>query len=161
MIENLGPIDYKSIIDSYFKLENGIVWSDYTDKRQTGLQYKEGDDVWSSASGKSTGRELEYNQLNPYFKNSIFEDIIKEYNLKRTRLMWVSARSCYSMHMDTTPRIHVPIVTYPDCYFVFRHKPPQHLPVGSIYKVDTRLPHTFMNCSDKPRLHLVGVIEKF
>lgn len=160
MIENLGPIDINLLLECYTRLEPEIQWSDYTDKRQTSVQYIEGGDIWLSAVGKSKGRELEYDKLNPLYAGTIFEAIIKQFNLKRTRLMWVSARSCYSMHSDTTPRVHVPIITYPDSYFVFKHKPPLHLSLGSIYRVDTRLPHTFMNCSENPRLHLVGAIEK-
>jgi hypothetical protein len=160
IVENLGPIDVSLILECYSQIEAGISWSDYVDKKQTSLQYKFGDDIWSSSSGKSKGDELSYDCLNPFFKNTIFEEIIKKYNLKRTRLMWVSPRTCYSMHADTTPRVHIPLVTYPDCYFVFKHRQPIHLSAGHVYKVDTRLMHTFMNCTDNPRLHIVGVVEK-
>ena len=160
MIENLGTIDVQSILDCYHKLEPNIIWSDYGNKKQTSLQYKEGDNVWLSSSGKSKGDELSYDQLNPFFKDTVFEEIIKTYNLKRTRLMWVSPQSCYSMHVDSTPRIHVPMITYPDSFFVFKHRPPIHLSTGNVYKVETRLPHTFMNCSSHSRLHLIGAVEK-
>lgn len=159
IVENLGPVNLTNLLEYYYQAESKIVWSDYSDKKQTGLQYKVGEDIWSSSPGRGKGNELTYDQLNPFFKDTVFEEIIKDYDLKRTRLMWVSPRTCYSMHVDTTPRIHIPLVTYPDSFFVFKHRAPLHLAAGFVYKVDTRLPHTFMNCSDKPRLHLVGVVQ--
>lgn len=161
MVENLGPINISEIIRCYYKLESGINWTDYTDKKQTSLQYKEGEDIWTGGVGRSKGKEVEYDLLNPFFKGTIFEEIINTYDLKRTRLMWVSPKTCYSMHKDETPRVHVPIITYPDCYFIFKHRPPVHLPVGHVYKVDTRVFHTFANCTDNPRLHLVGVVKNY
>jgi hypothetical protein len=63
------------------------------------------------------------------------------------------------MHYDKNPRIHIPLLTNPECYFVFKNGMIQHLEVGSSYWVDTRLHHTFINCSAQKRLHLVGVVE--
>lgn len=158
VIKTLKSIDSDKILEVYNSLESNIQWSDYGYKgRQTGLQYKEGDDPWTSAVGKHQGdNETRYNLLNPYYKDTIFEEIIKEYDLVRTRLMWISPFACYSMHTDATKRIHIPLVTNPECYFVFKSGIVSHLPAGSIYSVDTRLDHTFMNSSEKPRLHLVG-----
>jgi hypothetical protein len=159
MIKVLKAIDINLLLESYSKIECDMVWTEYGHKgKQTGLQYYNNEDPWTSAVGISQGRELEYNRLNPFFKNTIFEEIIKEYNLKRSRLMWVYPFACYSMHIDTTPRIHIPIITNLECYFVFKNGSMEHLEIGSSYWVDTRLPHTFINCSEHKRLHLVGVV---
>ena len=67
--------------------------------------------------------------------------------------------TCYSMHRDTTPRIHIPMITNPECYFIFKQGIVQHMPAGSVYWTNTVEPHTFMNCSNRPRLHLIGAVE--
>ena len=158
MIKSIKPIDITPILESYSKLESDIVWTEYGHKgKQTGLQYLNMEDPWTSAVGVSQGRELSYDRLNPFFKDTIFEEIIKKYNLKRTRLMWVYPFACYSMHYDTTARIHIPLITNPECYFVFKNGLVENLKIGASYWVDTRLPHTFINCSEHKRLHLVGV----
>ena len=161
MIKVVKIIDINPILESYSKIESDMVWTEYGHKgKQTGLQYYNNEDPWSSSVGISRSRELEYNRLNPFFKDTIFEELIKEYDLKRTRLMWVYPFACYSMHSDTTPRIHIPIITNLECYFVFKNGLMEHLKIGSSYWVDTRLHHTFINCSEHKRLHLVGVVGK-
>lgn len=161
MIKMLEPINADSILSIYNDIEKNIIWTEYGHKgKQAGLQYKDNEDPWSSAVGKSAGEELSYTNINPLFKNTVFEDIIKKYNLCRARLMWVSPYACYSMHRDETPRIHIPLITNLECYFVFRTGAIINLKQGYAWWVDTRRVHTFMNCSDAPRLHLVGVVEK-
>ena len=160
MIKVLRQIDIHPLLQSYNQLEKNMVWTDYGHKgRQVGLQYKDGEDHWSSAVGRSRGQELTYNNLNPYFKDSIFEDIINEFKLSRTRLMWVGPYACYSMHVDSTSRIHIPLITNTECYFVFKSGTLKHMSTGSVYWTDTTKQHTFMNCSNQDRLHLVGVVE--
>jgi hypothetical protein len=159
MIKILTSYNIEPLLISYYNIEKDLVWTEQSPKKQTGLQFKKGEDPWASAIGKRRGDELDYTNLNPFFKDTIFEALINQYKLKRTRLMWVSPMTCYSMHKDTTPRIHIPMITNPECYFVFKTGIIQHMPVGSVYWTNTVNLHTFMNCSDKPRLHLVGVVE--
>jgi hypothetical protein len=161
MIKLLSHIDVQPLIDEYRQLEKDIQWTDYGHKgKQTSLQNKTDDDPWTSAVGKNRGKELDYTNLNPFFKDTIFEEIINKYKLLKTRLMWIGPYACYSVHKDDTPRIHVPIITNLECYFVFKQGLISHLPAGSVYWVDTTKLHTFMNCSDTPRLHIVGIVEK-
>ena len=157
----IEPIDIAPILEYYHSIESEIKWTDYGRKgKQAGIQYLSGQDPWSGAVGRSQGRELQYDQLNPYFTGTIFEQIINRYNFKRTRLIWVGSMSCYSMHVDSTPRVHIPLITNNDCYFVFKNLIPVHLASGFVHYTNTKFLHTFMNCSEKPRLHLVGAIEK-
>jgi hypothetical protein len=159
MIIALNSIDVADLLVQYYQLENEIQWTSSGHKgRQAGLQFKDGEDPWTSANGRSRGQELSYGNLNTFFKNTAFEKIIIDYNLKRTRLMWSNPMSCYSMHKDSTPRIHIPLITHPECYFVFKQGIIQHMPVGQVYWVNTVEPHTFINCSEVPRLHIVGVV---
>jgi hypothetical protein len=159
MIKKIKQIDVNEVISQYLKIEKDLVWTNYGHQgKQCGIQYKEGDNQWTSAVGKNQGKELEYSNLNSFFKETIFESIIAEYNIKRARLMWSSPYSCYSMHVDTTPRVHIPLITNKDCYFLFRNSFPHHMELGYSYWVDTTKHHTFINCSDTPRLHFIGVV---
>jgi hypothetical protein len=159
MIKHLGTFDVNSLLECYYQLEKDIVWTNNGHKgRQAGSQYKDNEDHWTSAVGRSQGEELSYTNLTPLFKNTIFENIIDQYKLTRTRLMWVGSYACYSMHRDFTPRIHIPMITNPECYFLFKLGIIKHLPAGSVYWTDTTHSHTFINCSELPRLHLVGIV---
>lgn len=160
MIKILTSYNIEPLLISYYNIEKDLVWTDYGNKKQVGLQFKDLEDPWASAVGTSKGNELTYTNLNSIFKDTVFEEVINKYNLIRTRLMWVSPMTCYSMHKDSTPRIHIPMITNPECYFVFKQGIIQHMPVGSVYWTNTVNLHTFMNCSDKPRLHLIGVVNK-
>lgn len=157
MFNVLDTVNSLELIKEYFDIEKNIVWTDYGHKgRQTGLQYKDEEDPWTSAVGIGKIQQNDYIKLNPAFLGTSFKIIIEKYNLKRTRLMWVNAFACYSLHHDDTERLHVPLVTNPDCLFIFQDHVPFHLPIGQIYKVDATKRHSFANFSDKPRLHLVG-----
>jgi len=158
MILTVEDIDIAKITEQYQSLEQGIQWTVYNKGKQTSIQYKETEDPWTSSAGTSRGKERTFNCLNPYFANSIFEDIINRYDLTRSRLMWINPGSCYSMHTDETQRIHIPIVTSEQSFIVFKEGLVEHMPVGHIYLVDTTRPHTVMNCSmSEARLHFVGV----
>ncbi len=159
-IKPLSPTPVKPLIEEIENLKDIIQWTESGHKgKQTGIQYRAGEDPWTSAVGKNKGRpEYQYNLLNPAFKGTIIEGLVQRYEMFRARLMWVNPMSCYSMHRDSTFRIHIPIITNPACYFAFLESKPHHLPAGHAYKVDTRDYHSFMNCSEEPRLHLVGCI---
>jgi hypothetical protein len=161
LTRELRKIDMSPVLAAYHALEAGIAWTDYGHKgRQVSLQHRAGDDPWTSSVGKSQGAEFDYDQINPYFMGTIFEELITEFKMTRTRLMWVGPYACYSMHRDYTPRVHVPMITNPEAYFVFKQGVIRHLAVGSVHWVDTRGFHSFMNCSDQHRLHLVGIVRE-
>lgn len=159
MIKTIKEINYQEILESYYKIEENIVWTNYVKGKQAGIQYCDGEDPWTSAVGKGYGSPTLCNNLNPFFKNTIFEKIIQEFNIYRTRFMWVSPMSCYSLHKDLSYRLHIPLVTNIDCYFLFRKTGLVHLPCGKVYEVNSREEHTFINCSEKPRLHIVGCLD--
>jgi len=160
LIKILDTIDVAPIIDEYARLEPNMSWADYGFKgKQVGLQHKINEDVWASAVGRSSGDEFASSILNPFFKNTVFEELINKYKLFKTRLMWLNPYACYSMHQDESPRIHIPLVTNSQCYFIFKAIPPYHLAINNVYLTDTTRPHSFMNCSEEPRLHLVGAVQ--
>jgi hypothetical protein len=158
-IKQLATVPRTPLVEEYQSLEDKIIWFDYAEKgKQCAVQYNPADpDMTQSGVGRLTvPDERVYNTLNPLFKDTIIERLINNYQLFRTRLMWVGPKTCYSMHRDKTRRIHIPIITNPGCYFVFADHPPVHINAGFAWGVDTKLWHTFMNCSEQPRLHLVG-----
>jgi hypothetical protein len=158
----IETIDVDSILECYRQLESQIQFTEYGHKgSQAGVQYHADDDnPWTSAVGRSRGRELEYTELNPILKDTIFETIVNRYQFKKTRLMWVYPYACYTMHRDSTPRVHIPLVTNKETYFVFQRGLIKHLEPGFVHYTDTRVRHTFMNCSDEKRLHIVGAVEE-
>ena len=164
LVEVIDSIDIEPVKDSYFNLESKIKWNSYslsTSNRQTSIQFKLGEDPFLSACGTITGTDNVYTQLNPLFKDTIFEELVKKYNLVRTRLMWAETRSCYSIHKDKTKRVHIPLITNPHCMFLFpEHKDLIFLKEGSVYLVDTTNTHTFCNFSNERRLHLVGCVDE-
>jgi hypothetical protein len=162
MINVISNIDIDTVVKQYLMIEEQIQWVHMPPwRKQASLQYaKKSENLWADGTGKLAGTERQYNNLNPLLLGTIFEDIISEYKLVRTRFMWVNGMSCYSIHRDVSPRIHVPIITNPECYFVIKQGSEgliEHLSAGKVYWTDTRKHHTFMNCSLEPRLHLIGV----
>ena len=161
LVTKLEDIDINPILKEYNLIEQVLQWTDYGHKgKQVGLQYKSNEDIWTSAVGRSQGNEHLYTNLNPFFRGTIFEKLINKYELKRTRLMWVGPYACYSMHVDETARLHIPLITNPECYFIFNNGEITNMPAGSVYIADTTHKHTFANCSPHSRLHLVGVTLK-
>lgn len=122
---------------------------------------------WDCSSNwlKNSNSKSEFNfqNIHPSLKNSVFEIYLNSLPLKlfRTRIMIMNPKSSYSIHKDPTPRIHIPIVTNEQNAFLF----PEHnfmfqMPAdGSIFWVDTRKIHTFVNWSTISRIHIVSVIE--
>lgn len=157
ILKNLDKTAIEEILRTYQTLDSQIQWHSSVNSKQTSVQFKKGEDHWASSVGRQKGAETDYDQLNPFFKNTIFEDLITEFHLYRSRLMWVLPYSCYSFHRDSFPRIHVPIITNEECYFLFRTGEIRHLTVDKIWLTDTRLTHTFINTSNYERLHFVGV----
>jgi len=158
----IDNINYRQLSDFYYRIENKIVWnSDLGKNRQTSIQYADRDDVFLSSTDNSSPDRLdqEYHLLNPLFVNTPFEDIVGQYKLVRSKLMWIDSRSCYSIHEELSKSVCIPLVSNPDCRFLFLDDLDIfHLPLGGAYTVNTDKKHTFCNFSDTPGLHIVGKI---
>lgn len=158
MITLLGHVKIQVLIDTYDQLTDNIKWQHYYhDGKQAGLQFYDSQNEWGNIQSKNPP-DSSYNILNPFFKNTYFEQLIEEYNLVRTRLIWLGSNTCYWFHKDKFARVHVPIFTNEHAYFVFKNGTIENLKVGNAYLVDTRLEHSAMNGASTPRLHLVGSI---
>ena len=78
-------------------------------------------------------------------------------NIGRFRIMIMNPMSCYNLHVDPTKRYHFVIETNKSNFFVFPEDNEScHIPCdGNMYLIDTTKPHTFVNCGDTRRIHLV------
>jgi hypothetical protein len=100
--------------------------------------------------------ELHLNRFSGVLENAGHPSLIKRANLVRLR-----ANSVIPTHTDqgeflnTTRRIHLPIITNPGCTFTVGEET-RHLPVGQMWEINnTGLPHSVNNGGDTPRIHLI------
>lgn len=154
----LDSCDYQNVLDFYNNISDKILWLNSERSRQSSLQYYLKQEEYLSGCGKTNGNDLFHNKLSDIYKNSPLEKLITKFSMVRTRWMWIAPFSCYSIHQDVYARIHVPLITNKSCYFLFpdSSNPLFHLDTGNIYWTNTKLFHTFVNCSSEWRLHLVG-----
>ena len=117
--------------------------------------------IGRSGGSKSWERPQTHSHKSHEFDQSIFNcdytnSILEKYGMVHTRLMDVKPKSCYSYHTDIRKRLHIPLETNEHCWFII-DKQLHHLPAdGSVYLVDTMLPHTFINCGAEIRTHIVS-----
>lgn len=94
------------------------------------------------------------------YVGEVIDGLRRDFGAYRGRFMLMRFKTCLSMHRDYSPRLHVPIITNPDCFMVVDDQVCR-LPSGASYLVDTRLPHTAINSGKKDRLHLVFCVSDF
>jgi hypothetical protein len=115
---------------------------------------------WDSGTGTRIGQaEDQWDKIHPDLVGTWWEDFFKSLPFKvyRSRLMTMHQRSCYSIHVDDNPRLHIAIKTHRQARFIFTNPPVlKHIPAdGHIWWVDTRQEHSAMNGSMEDRVHLV------
>lgn len=129
--------------------------------RQIGLQSLDlNKEEWAIEDGRPIVKDTEYRYLHNSLKGSSIADLIDSLSAFRARIMIMQPRTCYSVHADTTKRIHIPIVTDPQAWMVWpHHNTCKHLQAGKTYLTDTTKLHSFFNGSTVNRIHLVlGVL---
>jgi len=164
----IEEIDYSFNFEQLKKESPNIVDNPFS-FRMKGLSIQHRKNIplpWNSIDGLESLKqydqgcsEKDFNIIHDNFKNTIFEKIINDFNLVRSRIMWLEGTKCYSIHQDFSWRLHIPIKTNPDCLFYFPdHKEQFHLEEGKTYKVNTTERHTFMNTHVDDRIHFIGCI---
>jgi hypothetical protein len=144
-------LETKSLIER----NNWDIWK----LQQVSLQTN-GDDDWNASIGSRPDQlEQQWNIIHPQLAGTWWEDFFKSLPMPvyRSRLMIMHPRTCYSIHSDLNPRLHIAITTTKQARFIFTD-PPQiiHLPDnGTLWWVDTREEHTAINGSMGHRIHLV------
>jgi endonuclease III-like uncharacterized protein len=101
--------------------------------------------------------EKDFNIIQPELEGSLIEHYLKKYNLYRSRIMLMTPKTCYSVHSDPCPRIHIPITPNKKSWMVWPFDNQCHrFEEGSVYLVDTTKPHSFFNGSNIDRIHIVA-----
>jgi len=99
-----------------------------------------------------------FDMFNEQYKGTELHKIFNTIpNLGKFRIVMKPPMSCYNVHKDSTKKYHFVINTNPSSFFVFPERDEViHIPCdGNVYLVDTLEPHTFINCGDSQRIHLV------
>ena len=84
--------------------------------------------------------------------------VLKDLNVYRARVMRMPSKTCYSYHQDYTRRLHIPLITNENCFFVIDDEVIRYPADGNYYVADTRKFHTFVNASWEERIHIVDCI---
>ena len=107
--------------------------------------------------------ESEFNKIVPNLSGMYIYDLLSnmknEYDIGRTRIMVLESKQCLTWHQDSTPRLHIPIITHDGCKMVWENTTASLMP-GLLYWADTRHPHTAFNGSYKQRIHLVATVKE-
>jgi hypothetical protein len=78
----------------------------------------------------------------------------------KCEMNWIKPNEVVPIHRDNSwwhghcPRIHVPVITNEQCFWIVEGRS-SHLPVGGYYEVNNRKFHSVVNNGDHGRLHLV------
>jgi len=94
----------------------------------------------------------------PLFDMSYTNAVMKSLGMTRTRVMRMESKTCYSYHRDDCKRIHIPLITNEDCFFIVEDEVIRLPADGNHYLIDTTKKHTFVNASFEERVHLVGCV---
>lgn len=101
------------------------------------------------------------NMVHPIFNLPYTNQIIEDFKMKRARLLRIPPRSCYEWHTDREYRIHIPLKTNDNTFFIIG-KNVFNLPADNCaYWANTKIGHTFVNASSETRLHLVGMTDEY
>jgi hypothetical protein len=100
--------------------------------------------------------EREYKFIQPELEGTLIAYYLEKYKVYRSRIMLMSPRSCYSVHRDSTQRIHIPIVANPQAWMVWPFENQCYrFEEGNVYQTDTTKLHSFFNGSEEDRIHMV------
>ena len=160
-VEELENIDRIKILEeaNSIKVLLGMGWATLD---QVGLQGHKPDlepkQEWASSVGRVN--KLQYPET--YFKYPLFDipyinRLMEKYGMVRTRIMKSNPKTCLTFHQDMTKRVHIPLITNPDCVMIIENSV-HHLETGKIYLTDTTKRHTAANASLMPRVHIVGCV---
>ena len=127
-------------------------------KNQISLQTVEGETDPNYGTGQLNNLKHKEEDFNiPLFPQLKYvNSIIKKLKMFRTRVMRMSSKTCYSYHKDPSQRIHIPLITNENCFFVVDDKVLRCPADENYYLIDTTKKHTFVNASFEERIHLVG-----
>lgn len=98
--------------------------------------------------------------VEPTFKDLEYTNsIIQKLGMYRTRVMSMPPKTCYTYHRDYTQRMHIPLITNENCFFVIDDEVVRLPADGNHYLINTTKKHTFVNASMKHRIHIIGCVD--
>ena len=87
----------------------------------------------------------------------VIDRVNQKYNTTKWRFMKLtSERRAYSYHKDETKRLHIPLLTNDECFFIIEKKLYTMQQLGWLYEMDTTKHHTALNLGWSDRVHIVG-----
>ena len=160
--EVLQEVDHLKILNEADSIKVALDkgWSNMPD--QVGLQGHKPDLNPLTEYENSCGRGHRMQYPENYFKYDLWDipivnSIMAKYGMIRTRLMASKPKTCLTIHADMSKRIHIPLMSNPECLMVIEDRA-YYLEPGKVYLTNTTLRHTALNGSQTNRLHIVGCI---
>lgn len=163
VIETKIDFDYKQLLIEFNSVE---IPTDTTyDQNQIAITSFDGKNVMVDNKFNEDYKripEIDLNYMNEWFKGKYTEEVInslnKTYNTTKWRFMRLSSeRRAYSYHTDDTKRLHIPLLTHEDCFFIIQEQLYKMNQKGRVYIMDTTKKHTALNLGWTDRIHMVGV----
>lgn len=154
----LEILDFKVDIDKIIQEIESKIFTYEKFEDQINLQIVPG--IRNPFYGSRKGDELKHKEIDfteYFFDMPYTNSVLKKFDLVRCRVMYMKPKTCLSVHVDPTRRLHIPLVSSDDCFFVINNKIYRMPNDGSVYLMNAKLPHTAVNASFAKRLHLVGV----
>jgi hypothetical protein len=103
-------------------------------------------------------KEIDFNKICDLFKNTYIETVVNllhnQFEVYRGRFMYMRYKTCLSSHKDDSYRIHIPLITNPNCFMVINDVI-YKMNENATYITNTTLEHTAVNAGITDRLHLV------
>ncbi len=127
---------------------------------QTSLQNANGTEDPFEGTGSHPGvSDSQWSNLRSDLRGTWWESFFAglPWKIYRSRIMVMHPRTCYSIHRDLSPRLHIALKTRPQAKFLFTDPAELvHIPAdGYVYWVDTTHEHTAINASTEHRWHLL------
>lgn len=164
-------IDVDKLKESLYSIISKREW----DQNQISLQHRRGvtdinDGIGSIWYDGEVLSDIEFCEWYSDLENEYIVQVLKSlpFDPYRVRIMNIKPKRCYTMHADKSIRFHIPVDTAEDQgRFIFDdceenpHGEVLLLKEGSCLILNTKLPHTAVNCNKKlDRIHIVGCMEE-
>tara|TARA_R100000697_G_scaffold31189_1_gene41893 strand:+ start:297 stop:803 length:507 start_codon:yes stop_codon:yes gene_type:complete len=154
--------DYRQLLIDYNQVE--IPEDNSYDQNQVAITSSDGNNILvDNKFNEDYIRILEadLNLMNEWFKNTYVAEVIDRVNQKYNTTKWrfmklTSERRAYSYHKDETKRLHIPLLTNDECFFIIEKKLYTMQQLGWLYEMDTTKHHTALNLGWSDRVHIVG-----
>lgn len=86
--------------------------------------------------------------------------LLKKFNVYRARVMSLPKKYCMTYHYDPTNRIHFPLISNEDFFFIVDDFVYRMNEQNSVYILEATKKHTAANASLKTRIHVIGCINE-